>query len=221
MLMTCPHFPTSAKWCKSKQHHHHQYHICIPTNTAPRLHRWSSVTPFGVPHSSTQDITYNGYKIPAGSILIINAHFIHNDPSTYEEPRAFKPERWEGKLQDVKEDSVGARSELFTFGAGRRICPGQHLAERNLFLTVSKIIWACDISKKTANGNEIPIDTEEYSPGGVISIAPYPVDIKPRSTTRLDVLKREWQTGREELLDENEQWEKVTPGVEELMRRVK
>lgn len=147
---------------------------------------------------------------------------MHNDPSVYDEPRAFKPERWEGKLQDAKEDSVGARSELFTFGAGRRICPGQHLAERNLFLTVSKIIWACDVSKKmTEDGNEIPIDTETYSPGGIISIAPYAVDINPRSTARLDVAKREWKTGREEFLDETEQWKKVTPGVEGLMRKVK
>lgn len=175
-----------------------------------------------MPHSSTQDITYNGYKIPAGSILIINAYSIHNDPSIYEDPRAFKPERWEGKLQEAKEDSVGARSELFTFGAGRRICPGQHLAERNLFLTVSKILWACDVSKREGeDGKEIPIDTENYSPGGVVSIAPYAVGIKPRSRVRLDVAKREWDTGREEFLDENQQWKKFTAGLEELMRRVK
>lgn len=86
---------------------------------------------------------------------------------------------------------------------------------------MSKIIWACDISKKTEDGKEIPIDTDSYSPGGVISLAPYAVDIKPRSQSRLDVAKREWDAGRDDFLDENEQWKKVTPGVEELMRRVK
>lgn len=87
---------------------------------------------------------------------------------------------------------------------------------------MSKIIWACDISKtKTADGKEIAIDTENYTPGGVISIAPYAVDIQPRTKARLDVAQREWETGREEFLDDNEQWKKVTAGVEELMRRVK
>lgn len=73
----------------------------------------------------------------------------------------------------------------------------------------------------TEDGTEIPIDTENCSPGGVISVAPYAVDIKPRSKAHLDVAQHEWETGREEFLDENEQWKKVTPGVEELMRRVK
>lgn len=180
------------------------------------------MTPFGVPHSSTQDITYGGYTIPAGSILVINTFFIHNDPSVYEDPRAFRPERWEGRLQEVREDAVGARSELFTFGAGRRVCPGQHLAERNLFLTVAKIVWACDVSReRTPDGREVSIDTEDYSPGGVISIAPYAVDIRPRSEARLDVAKGEWEAGRGEFLDENEQWKRVTPGVEQLMSKMK
>jgi hypothetical protein len=91
-----------------------------------------------------------------------------------------------------------------------------------LFLTVSKVIWACDVSKRRAeDGKEIPIDLENWTPGGVISVAPHAVDIKPRSKARLDVAQREWETGREEFLDDNEQWKKLTPGVEELMRRVK
>lgn len=153
---------------------------------------------------------------------MINVYTIHNDPNVYKNPRAFIPERWDGKLQEVKEDSVGARSELFTFGAGRRVCPGQHLAERNLFLTVSKLIWAFDVTKKKGpDGKEIPIDAEDYAPGGVISLKPYSVDIKVRDPERSELIKSEWEKGRNEFLDENEQWYKAPPGVEQLMSKVK
>ncbi|KAF9634882.1 Cytochrome P450 [Lasiodiplodia theobromae] len=189
------------------------------------LHRWSSVTPFCLPHATTRDLTYASYTIPAKTTLIINAWHMHNDPAVYPSPRDFKPERWEGRLNanhSLDEESVGARNELFVFGAGRRICPGQHLAEKNLFLTVSKILWACEISqKKDKRGVDVPIDAEKFAPGGVISLAEYAVDIKPRSEGRNAVIKAEWEAGRGQFLDEEEQWKKVPEGVEELMVKVK
>jgi len=30
----------------------------------------------------------------------------------------------------------------WTFGAGRRICPGLHAAERELWLAISRLLWA-------------------------------------------------------------------------------
>lgn len=152
----------------------------------------------------------------------MNSWYMHNDPAVYEEPRAFRPERWEGKLQDAKEDSVGARSELFTFGAGRRICPGQHLAERNLFLTISKILWTFDISSaKDENGDAIPIDMEQFTTGGVISLAPFRCSIKPRTAEHASFIQKEWEDGRAEFLDEEEQWKRVPQGVEKLMENIK
>lgn len=35
-------------------------------------HRWHSVAPLGVPHSSTSEDTYRGYRIPKGSIMFYN-----------------------------------------------------------------------------------------------------------------------------------------------------
>ena len=34
--------------------------------------RWHPVLPFAIPHKSTEDETYNGYHIPAGTVLIPN-----------------------------------------------------------------------------------------------------------------------------------------------------
>jgi len=38
-------------------------------------HRWHPVTPMGLPHSSTVEDAYKGYKIPKGSILLPNTWY--------------------------------------------------------------------------------------------------------------------------------------------------
>lgn len=48
------------------------------------------------------DVTLNGYYIPTGAQIIPLQHFVHNDPNLWDEPEAFKPERFinaEGKVK--------------------------------------------------------------------------------------------------------------------------
>lgn len=39
-------------------------------------HRWHPVAPMGLPHSSTAEDTYKGYRIPKGALLFPNAWFV-------------------------------------------------------------------------------------------------------------------------------------------------
>lgn len=51
---------------------------------------------------SSSDVTLNGYHIPTGARIIPLQHFVHNDPNLWDEPEAFKPERFinvEGKVK--------------------------------------------------------------------------------------------------------------------------
>lgn len=62
---------------------------------------------------------------------------INHDPNVYECPHEFLPERFEihplGRRQSSQQaaDQDSTRKTM-GFGAGRRICPGQHLAENSL-----------------------------------------------------------------------------------------
>lgn len=38
--------------------------------------RWHEVTPIGVPHKLTADDHYNGYFLPAGSIIVPNTWYV-------------------------------------------------------------------------------------------------------------------------------------------------
>ncbi|EOD43983.1 putative cytochrome p450 protein [Neofusicoccum parvum UCRNP2] len=131
-------------------------------------HRWLTAVPLGLVHATTTPLPWRSHVIPAGTPLVLNAYGIHRDASLFAAPRTFDPERWAGRLEaagTLADDRVGARSEaLYAFGAGRRVCPGQHVAEQGLFLAVARWLWAFDTA---ADG---PVDPEDYKPGIVCSL---------------------------------------------------
>jgi len=111
----------------------------------------------GVPHSNPNDEEYEGYHIPAGSAHVINMYGLHFNPERYPDPYSFKPER---------HLDTGNVRQHYAFGAGRRICPGSFLAEKSLFLSISRLIWAFRIENALdAQGNkiEVPIIDEKLS----------------------------------------------------------
>lgn len=66
------------------------------------------------------------------------------DDKTYQNPAAFIPERFAEQTKLAPEYAAGdwEKRDHYGYGAGRRICPGIHLAERNMFLSIAKLLWA-------------------------------------------------------------------------------
>ncbi|KAJ8449858.1 LOW QUALITY PROTEIN: hypothetical protein Cgig2_001514 [Carnegiea gigantea] len=94
--------------------------------------------PLLVPHYSSQDSTIGGYHVPKGTMLFVNAWAIHRDPTLWEEPTEFKPERFE------KEKLEGLGFKFFPFGMGRRACPGSQFALRNMTLVLATLLQCFD-----------------------------------------------------------------------------
>lgn len=89
--------------------------------------------------------------------------------------------------------------KTYAFGAGRRICPGQHLAENSLDINIAKLVWAFDIGPGTNLGtgrpissNEIDVDIEtQWTDGFLIAPKPFPISLKVRSEKHREVLKQD------------------------------
>ncbi|XP_065847598.1 cytochrome P450 81Q32-like [Euphorbia lathyris] len=90
------------------------------------------VTPLLVPHESSADCTIGGYDIPAGTMLLVNAWALHRDPTVWDDPTSFKPERFEGLDTETY--------KFVPFGMGRRACPGAGLANRVVAWTLAALI---------------------------------------------------------------------------------
>ncbi|XP_047326309.1 trimethyltridecatetraene synthase-like [Impatiens glandulifera] len=85
--------------------------------------RMYPVTPMIVPRESREDCKVDGYDIPKGTRVLVNMWSIGRDPTVWDEPQQFNPDRFIGKTIDVK----GNDFELLPFGAGRRMCPAYNL----------------------------------------------------------------------------------------------
>ena len=73
-----------------------------------------------------------GYRIPAGSIIVVSPYVMHHHPAYWENPESFDPQRF------LPERSAGRpRYAYFPFGGGPRMCIGNSLA-----LTEAQLVLA-------------------------------------------------------------------------------
>ena len=85
-----------------------------------------------------------------------------HDPKVYPDPDTFNPDRF------IAADGKPARRDPheIVFGFGRRACPGKHVADATLFISVSSILATLQISKAIENGKAVnPV--HESSSGGI------------------------------------------------------
>lgn len=81
----------------------------------------------------------------------------------------------------------------FTFGAGRRVCPGLNVAERSLYLGIAQMLWALDFAlAKDEAGNEIPVDVNAMTGGIVARPKPFKCSITVRDESRKKLAKDAW-----------------------------
>jgi cytochrome P450 len=69
------------------------------------------------------DVDLDGYRIPAGAIVILSPFVTHRDPRWYPEPLCFDPDRFAPQARALR-----PRYAYFPFGGGPRVCIGEGFA---------------------------------------------------------------------------------------------
>jgi len=110
-----------------------------------------------IPRRTKTDVEIGGYSIPAGHELHLSIIHVHRDEQFYEEPLAFRPDRWTAEFEADLPDFAYA-----PFGGGRRSCIGREFA-----LLEAKVVLA-------TMGQEFRFDWERTGD----------LDLSPRVTTR-------------------------------------
>ncbi|MFB6207479.1 MAG: cytochrome P450 [Haloglomus sp.] len=75
-----------------------------------------------LPRRTTRDVLVRGCRIPAGTQTHLALHSVHRDDRFYDDPDAFRPERWRDTTPEEKEYAY------VPFGAGPRTCIGRRFA---------------------------------------------------------------------------------------------
>ncbi|RUS33028.1 cytochrome P450 [Jimgerdemannia flammicorona] len=79
--------------------------------------RFRPATFFGVPHAGVNEDEYEGYRIPAGALVVMNLYALHFDETTFPNAEIFDPTRWltEDGLCDSKMQHWAFGGEFFRF----------------------------------------------------------------------------------------------------------
>ena len=126
---------------------------------------------------------------------------IHMDPNLYENPSDFQPDRYLNKplsAADYINSNDPYDRDHFTYGAGRRVCPGVHVAERSLYINIVRTLWAFNIGKKkSAEGGVIEPETGMIR--GFLSVPkPFVCEITPRSARHIKVVRDSFSQAEKE-----------------------
>ncbi|KAF4604252.1 hypothetical protein EYR38_004674 [Pleurotus pulmonarius] len=122
---------------------------------------------------------------------------INLDKSVYTEPTKFNPDRFLPKSQGGNEEP----RPIATFGFGRRICPGRHLAAASIWIAVATMFATVNVNKaKDEDGNEITPEIM-FETGLTSRPKAFSCSIMPRSEKAIGVVASECETSsREEYL---------------------
>ncbi|KAF8189603.1 cytochrome P450 [Mycena galopus ATCC 62051] len=147
---------------------------------------WKNVGPLAIPHFLAVEDEYEGYRIPANSIVIGNTWAILHDEAVYSDPYVFKPERF---LGDDGLINPAVPDPQVAFGYGWRFCPGRQMATASLWITIASILATFEITKALdGNGREIG-PSYEFGFGFINAPLPFKCSIRPRSQQSADLIQ--------------------------------
>lgn len=139
--------------------------------------------PLGVPHRLMQDDEYDGMLIPQNALILPNAWAMFNDESYYPDPETFDPTRF--LLPTGELDPAVLDPSDISFGFGRRVCPGRHFADAEVWLMIATVLYCFDISPARDEKSGVEIRPSEVMSSGVVSaLTKFPCAITPRSKAK-------------------------------------
>ena len=102
------------------------------TATINEVLRRRPVLPNAEPRLTKREVTINGWTYPENVLLVCNSYLVHHDPQIYEEPYAFRPERFL--------DEPPGTYTFLPFGGGRRRCIGASFATLEMKIVLKAVL---------------------------------------------------------------------------------
>lgn len=129
--------------------------LCPPAPTGTRL--------------AHRDVEVGGYRVPAGTMLVFGRMAVQRDPSLWDRPLEFDPDRFTPARMKTLD-----RWQYLPFGGGPRSCIGDHFAMLEITLALATIAQNVEI---VSLSTDFPLDLHFT----MIAGAPVPVRMQKRS----------------------------------------
>ncbi len=107
-----------------------------------------------------QTVTLGGVEIAPGAGILMSQWVMHRTPRYYDDPQAFRPERWEGDFAHRIPEFA-----YFPFGGGPRLCIGRPFALQEAALVLATVAQRYRL--ELAPGSAVhPVPSITLRPGG-------------------------------------------------------
>ncbi|BET00587.1 cytochrome P450 [Nesidiocoris tenuis] len=134
--------------------------------------RLSHVVPVIGPRRVLSDTTLGGYDIPKGTTILMNLVPLTRDPKKWDQPNSFVPERF-----TEEKGRANYERNIFSFGKGKRRCPGEALAKSFMFIFFASFMHRYKLEAADERPSLEPI------PGITLSPKPYNLRLTVRHET--------------------------------------
>ena len=148
--------------------------------TLLEIDRLASIAPLGAPHVALVDSTVNNHSIPKGTQVITNLWSLHHDENFWDEPFAFKPERYLDEHGELLPPDHPNRVHTMPFGGGQRVCIGEVFAMSRMFLILATLIQKFEILPESTVADQPSMDPQNMQWGAVLLPPPHKVRFIPR-----------------------------------------
>ncbi|XP_023922777.1 tryptamine 5-hydroxylase [Quercus suber] len=120
-----------------ESHLQHLHYLKAVIKETMRLH---PPVPLLVPRESMEKCNLDGYEIAAKTRVLINTYAIGRDPTSWENPLEYNPERFINKNIEVKDQDF----RFLPFGGGRRGCPGYSFGLATVEIALARLLYHFD-----------------------------------------------------------------------------
>lgn len=128
---------------------------------------------------------------------MLNWWAIHFDPKLRSNPEAYNPTRYLDDPLSTAEAVNAANPEErdhFTYGAGRRICTGLHVAQNSLFINMARTVWAFNLHKyKDPETGKVEEPDVSAASGFLCVPTRFRMFFEPRSPEKAKMIEEEWK----------------------------
>lgn len=144
------------------------------------IHRYNPVVNL-VSHSPLVDDEYEDYRIPRKAWVLCNVWSMTHDATLYSDVDMFYPER--------HLDFTATDPRRFTFGFGRRACPGVHFANAHTFLVISRVLALFRILPPIGPDGTEQVPTVGFTSSFASQPLPFTCRLQVRDQELKDVLR--------------------------------